>query len=355
MQTPETFVFILAGGSGERFWPLSRRELPKQLLCLFSEKTLLSETVDRVKPLTTNDRIFILTNIQQKSATLKALPDFRPEQLITEPAKRDTAPAAALATAIAYAHNPNAVVVLLPADQLIKNIQAFQKNIRDAAHFAANSESLITISIPPTFPSTGFGYLKLNNAAHQEKAQATLFHQVERFVEKPDLPTAKEYLASENYVWNAGMFVWRAKSFLREASRLAPELATFIEKYPLKNSAAYIETHFPTLPKISVDYAIMEKASSVMAAQSEFDWDDVGSWSSLAAHLPHDQNGNTVRGEAVLHDANNNIVVSNGRHIALCGVKDLVVVEVGDTVLVCHQDCVQDVKKLLPKLPEKLL
>jgi mannose-1-phosphate guanylyltransferase len=355
MQTPEVFVFILAGGSGERFWPLSRRETPKQLLRLFSEKTLLEETVERAKPLAPADRIFILTNIRQRDATLRALPGFAAAQLIAEPAKRDTAPAAALATAVAYAHNPDSVVVLLPADQLIKNAGAFQKNIRDAADFAANSDSLITIAIPPLYPATGFGYLKLRAAAHQSKARATIFHQVERFVEKPDPATARQYLAAEQYAWNAGMFVWRAESFRKEAARLAPKLAAFIEQFPAHDAAPYVSEHFPRLPKISVDYAIMEKASSVIAARSEFDWDDVGSWTALSAHLPRDANGNTVRGDAVLHDAGNNIVVSEGRHIALCGVSDLVVVEVGDTVLVCHKDRVQDLKQLLPGLPEKLL
>ena len=351
----DTFVFIMAGGSGERFWPLSRRETPKQLLRLFSEQTLLGETVERIKPLTASQRTFILTNTQQKAATLKALQDFPEQQLIAEPTKRDTAPAAALATAIAYAHNPEAVVVILPADQLIKNVAAFQKNIRDAVRYAANHNSLVTLAITPTHPSTGFGYLKLGAAASQEQAGSTIFHSVEKFVEKPDLETAKEYLAGGNFAWNAGMFIWRASVFQQEAQRLSPELAAFIEQFPAKDAQAYIDQNFSTLPKISVDYAIMEKAASVTAARAEFDWDDVGSWSSLAAHLPQDANGNTVRGDAVLHDARNNIVVSGGRHIALCGVSDLVVVEVGDTVLVCHKDQVQNVKKLLPHVPEKLL
>ncbi|MDR0532927.1 MAG: NTP transferase domain-containing protein [Verrucomicrobiales bacterium] len=355
--SPELFVFIMAGGSGERFWPLSRREIPKQLLCLFSDKPLLGETLERVKGLAAADHTFILTNHQQRHATLQALPDFPAQQLIAEPAKRDTAPAAALATAIAHAQNPNAVVILLPADHLIKNISAFRQNLLDAARQAAESENLVTIAIRPSHSSTAYGYLKLSPASHQAKANATIFHQVERFVEKPALATAKEYLASGQYAWNAGMFAWRASVFYKEAQSLAPELASFIEKFPAnrEDATAYITECFPSLPKISVDYAIMEKASSVIAAQSEFDWDDVGSWSSLATHLPQDANGNTVRGDAVLHEASNNIVVSGGRHIALCGVDNLVVVEVGDTVLVCHRDQVQNVKNLLPHLPEKLL
>ncbi|MDR2462732.1 MAG: mannose-1-phosphate guanylyltransferase, partial [Verrucomicrobiales bacterium] len=273
---PEVFVFILAGGSGERFWPLSRRELPKQLLRLFSEKTLLEETLNRVAPLAPADHVYILTNHQQRDATLRALPRFPAAQLIVEPAKRDTAPAAALATAIAYARNPKAVVVLLPVDQLIKNIAAFQKNIRDAARRAADSEDLLTVAIPPTYPATGFGYLKLSATAQQVADGDTIFHRVEHFVEKPDLAAATEYLASAQYAWNAGMFVWQAAAFHREASRSAPELAAFIHNFPADGQDNFIKTHFPALPKISIDYAIMEKAASVSAAQSDFDWDDVG-------------------------------------------------------------------------------
>ncbi|MDR1191452.1 MAG: NTP transferase domain-containing protein [Verrucomicrobiales bacterium] len=359
-QEPDTFVFILAGGSGERFWPLSRRATPKHLLRLLSEKTLLEETLDRAAPLTVGDHLFILVNHQQRAATLQALPRFPAAQLIAEPAKRDTAPAAALATAVAHARNPRAVVVLLPADHVIHHAAAFQQNLRDAARLAADGDALVTIAIPPARPATEFGYLRLGAdvARPALSGGGTRFRRVERFVEKPPAATAAEYLASGQYAWNGGIFAWRADVFLREAARSAPALAAFIEHFPADRDrqAACIEREFPTLPKISVDYAIMEQAASVIAAQSTFDWDDAGSWSALAAHLPPDAADNIIRGAAVLHDARRNIIVSaSGKPVALCGVNDLVVVETGDTVLVCHKDRAQEIKHLLPGLPNDLL
>ncbi|MDR1304930.1 MAG: NTP transferase domain-containing protein [Verrucomicrobiales bacterium] len=356
---PEIFVFILAGGSGERFWPLSRRARPKQLLRLFSAQTLLGEALERVKPLTVADRLFVLTNHQQRAATVSALPGFPAAQIIAEPAKRDTAPAAALATAIAHARNPRGVVMLLPADHLIKNRAALQKNLRDACRLAADSDALVTIAIPPAYPATGFGYLRLGAPVTvSARGRGTRFRRVEKFVEKPKLATARKYVADGRHAWNAGMFVWSAAAFAREAARSAPALAGFVKNYPADRgrAVAYVAKKFPALPKISVDYAIMEQAANVVAAQAEFDWDDIGSWSAWAARHPADARGNIVSGQAVLHDASDNIIASgSGRAIALCGVRDLVVVETADCVLVCQRSREQELKKLLAQAPESLL
>jgi mannose-1-phosphate guanylyltransferase len=351
---PDTYIFILAGGSGERFWPLSRKKKPKQLLSLFSEKTLLEESLERIKGLIPESKVFILTNCEQKQITLDALRTFPSEQLLAEPAKRDTAPAAALATALAYSQNPEAVVVLLPSDQLIKKTGAFQQNLQDALLIASLTDSIITLAIPPAYPATGFGYLELATP-FESSGLSTRFRHVSRFVEKPNISLAKEYLASGNYSWNAGMFVWKASTFLKEARRLCPELAGFVESFPRENSACYIEEKFPQLPKISIDYALMEKASSVLAAEADFDWDDVGCWTSLGDHLPKDSSGNVMPRTSSLLGAFNNIVHSDKKHVALCGVSDLVVVETDDALLICHRDSVQDIKKLLPQMPQDLL
>ena len=176
-----------------------------------------------------------------------------------------------------------------------------------------------------------------------------------RFVEKPDLATAETYLAGGNHAWNAGMFIWRTAAFLNEARRQVPALAKFVEDFPRGDPMAYLAGHFASLPKISVDYAIMENATAVATQLAEFDWDDVGSWTALPAHLPLDDQGNTPRGTVVTQDASNNIAISGGRVIALCGVQDLVVVETPDAVLVCHRDAVQNIKKLIPQLPPAVL
>lgn len=352
-QTPPLFPCIMAGGSGERFWPLSRATTPKHLLKLFSDRTLLEETADRLTQLAPVSQIFVLTNAAQLSATRQALPFIPPEQIVAEPAKRDTAPAAALATALAYRHDPRAIVALLPADHVIGKTDVFCRNLRDAARAAAASEALVTLSIHPTWPCTAFGYLELGEDL-APGAEGTPLRKVRRFVEKPDEATASSYIESGHYAWNAGMFLWRADAFLAEAERSQPELATFIRDFPAGDFGAYLAERFPTLPKISVDYAIMEKARHVISARAEFPWDDVGSWTAVRDHIPADKAGNCVRGTVFALDAENNIVFSRDRPIALCGVKDLVVVDAGDALLICHKDQDQNVKKLLSTLPENL-
>ncbi|MEM9399330.1 MAG: mannose-1-phosphate guanylyltransferase [Verrucomicrobiota bacterium] len=349
------FVFIMAGGSGERFWPLSRKKTPKHLLKLFSDKSLLQQTVLRLQGLAPIEQTFILINEAQRENTVKDLEGMLPaKQIICEPAKRDTAPAASLATAIARAQNPDATVVLLPADQLIKDIDTFQNNLRDGATVARECSALVTLGIQPTFASTGFGYLKAGDTLNSG-ASGTQFYKVSNFVEKPDAPTAQGYLDSGNYKWNAGMFIWQATSYLKVARNHQPELAAFIEGFPASDFTPYMQKHFEKLPKISVDYAIMEKAPEVIMALAGFDWDDVGSWSAVPNHLAKDSQDNTIHGMTVVRESSGNILYSTDRIIAVCGVENLVVVETDDAVLVCDRARVQEIKKLLPELPVDVL
>ena len=337
----------MAGGSGERFWPLSRSKTPKHLLRLLSDRTLIEMTARRLEGLIAWERVYVLTNAAQAAAVPAELP-FVPEgNIIAEPEKRDTAPACALATGLARARDPQAICALLPADAMIHNIPIFQKQLATAAQTAASRDALVVFAIPPTFPATGFGYLHLGD----EDGETC---RVLRFVEKPDLPTANAYLRSGQYAWNAGMFLWRSEVFQREVERLVPALGKFIEDFPAGDPSAYLAERFSALPKISVDYAVMEKASEVQAVRAKFDWDDVGSWTALPEHLGHDDDGNTLRGEVVQHESSNNVAVSSGRLIALCGVENLVVVETPDAILVCHRDAVQDIKKLQPLLPKSV-
>lgn len=347
------YVFILAGGSGERFWPLSRVQKPKHLLKLLTDKTLLEETFLRFQGLVPAERIFILTNAAQIEECRRALPSHPPEQFLAEPAKRDTAPAAALATALARSRDADAVCGLFPADASIGDPALFQKNLADAVEAASNEAALVTMGVPPSHAATGFGYLEVAPAADATMgSHGSAVRKVLRFVEKPDAPTAEHYTKSGNFLWNAGIFVWTTATFLHECERNAPELARFIQNFPGGDCAAYLGEHFPALPKTSVDYAIMEKARCVRCVPAEFSWDDVGTWTALPAHLGSDARGNTSRGPTAFVDSENNIVLSGGRTIALCGVRDLVIVETGDAVLVCHKDAVQNVKLLQPQLSE---
>jgi mannose-1-phosphate guanylyltransferase len=343
-----TYACIMAGGSGERFWPLSRIATPKHLVPLLSERTLLEETVRRVEQALPSDHIFILTNAAQIEACRALLPHLGGHQFVAEPAKRDTAPACALGTALARRLDPEAVVVFLPADALIKDAATFAEQLKQAAALAAREDTIVTFGIRPDHPSTRFGYLETDGPAKTPGA----FLQVKRFVEKPDAATVETYFQSGHHFWNAGIFLWKTATFLREAHRSRPELAQFVERFPAGNYEPFLAEEFPKLPKISVDYAIMEKAENVTVAEARFDWDDVGSWTAIPAHLPTDEKGNTVQGTAVFHDAQGNIVFSKKRVIALCGVENLIVVETDDAILVCHRDAAEQIKHLQPHLPD---
>jgi mannose-1-phosphate guanylyltransferase len=351
-ENPNAYVCIMAGGSGERFWPMSRQRTPKHLLKLFSDRTLVEDTVRRLDGVVPRANVFVLTNAAQLDGTRAALAGVIAEaNIIAEPAKRDTAAAAALATGLVRARNPRGVLALLPADALIKNVAALAGQLAAALARAATTDALLTFAIKPDHAATGFGYLEMGEPAGGG------FRQVKRFVEKPDAVTAARYVESGNYAWNAGMFFWSVAAFLAEAERHTPELAKFIREFPAGDPAAYLAEKFPTLvPKVSVDYAIMEKAAAVETMLAEFDWDDVGLWTALPPHLAKDADGNATRGAVVsVGGAAGNIAVSNGRVIALVGVKDLVVVETADAVLVCHKDALPEIKKLMSVLPKEVL
>jgi mannose-1-phosphate guanylyltransferase len=348
-----TYACIMAGGSGERFWPLSRIAAPKHLVPLLSRRTLLEETVRRVERALPASRIFVLTNAAQIGACRALLPQLAPHQFVAEPAKRDTAPACALGTALARRLDPEAVVIFLPADALIKDTATFAEQLKQAAALAAEQDTIVTFGIRPHHPSTRFGYLEAGAPLSTAKAEGR-FLRVEHFVEKPNADKAEAYLKAGNYFWNAGIFLWKTGTFLREARRCRPELARFVEGFPRENFDAFIEEEFPKLPKLSIDYAIMEKAERVAMAEAKFDWDDVGSWTALPAHLPTDEHGNTVRGSVAIHDARGNIVFSHKRVVALCGVENLIVVETEDAILVCHRDSAEQIKHLQPNLPDEV-
>jgi len=345
-------AFILAGGSGERFWPWSRTHLPKHLLRLFSEKTLLEETLERFTLALPHAKTRILTNHLQIPKIGELCPQIPPDRLVGEPAKRDTAPAAALATAIALAEGgPSQIVILAPADACIQPTEAFINDIRQLANTAAVHPGIHTLGIPPTYPATNFGYLELG-APVDEKTFA-----LNKFVEKPDQSHAQEFVNSGRFLWNAGIFAWQAGYFLKEAKRQQPALAHFIENFPSapQLQQKYIQDNFPTLPKISVDYAICENASALYTTKASFQWDDLGTWDALPKHLGTDADNNTTLGHCYLLDTTATITASQGRLIATLGVKDLVIIESPDAILVASRDKIHDLKKLVAKLPENIM
>jgi len=351
------YALILAGGSGERFWPLSRRARPKQLLRLVAEQTLLEQTVTRLEGLVPRERILILTNVDQEAAVRELLPDLPKENILAEPAKRDTAAAVALGAGWVAVHDHSATMIVLPADHVIQDTAAFQKTLGAAAAAAEETGALVTIGVKPTWACPGFGYIEEGEAVPlRSVGEETAVHRVIRFREKPNADLAESFLRKGNFRWNAGMFVWSVPSVLSEFNRHTPELASFISQ--LRAAGQFEKTlceRFSKLPKISFDYAIMEKADRVLVVEAGFDWDDVGSWRAVAKYFKNDEEGNAANCEITTLEATNNIIFNlDGTRIALLGVHNLIVVRTPDAVLICHRHQAEKIKNLLGKLPEEL-
>jgi len=351
------YALILAGGSGERFWPLSRKSKPKQLLALFSEKTLLEDTVDRLEGLVERENILILTNQDQVVGVRALFPDFPKENVVAEPAKRDTAAAIALGAGWVTMRDRGATMIVLPADHLIRDMAGFQKTLRTAAAAAEQSGELVTIGIKPTWACPGFGYIEQGEKfpLQGDKGGAEV-STVARFREKPDSALAETFLKQGNFRWNAGMFIWTVPSILSAFHRHTPELARFIEMlHESRDMTATLKEHFPHLPKVSIDYAVMEKAGRTLVVEAAFDWDDVGSWTAAAKYWKNDSNGNIGNAELTTQDSSDNIVYTNQKmHIALMGVKNLIVVQTGDALLIADRHEAEKIKNLVGKVPQGL-
>jgi mannose-1-phosphate guanylyltransferase len=352
------YALILAGGSGERFWPLSRKTRPKQLLKLISDRTLLEETVRRLDGLVPPERILILTNVEQEAAVRELLPDFPSANIVAEPAKRDTAAAVALGAGWVAARDHMATMVVLPADHVIKDTAAFQKTVLAAAFAAHETGALVTIGIKPTWPSPGFGYIEQGPIVQfrTSKDLGVAVHRAERFREKPNTELAEVFIRAGNFRWNAGMFVWAVSTVLSEFNRHAPELAQFIAQVSAPNQFEQaLRERFPELPKISFDYAIMEKADRVLVVEAAFDWDDVGGWQAVASYFENDEHKNAANCAVTSINATNNIVFGqDGTRVALLGVHNLIVVRTGDALLVCDRHDAEKIKQLVGKLPPEL-
>src|SRR5437764_2661133 len=351
------YALILAGGSGERFWPLSRRTRPKQLLRLVSPQPLLEQAVKRLEGLVAPERLLILTNVDQEAAVRELLPQMPNENIVAEPAKRDTAAAVALGVGWVAARDHSATMIVLPADHIINDTVAFQKTLTVAAAAAEESGALVTIGIKPTWACPGYGYIEQGAAVKlRSVGSEASVHRVIRFREKPNADLAESFLRKGNFRWNAGMFVWTVPSVLSEFNRHTPELANFISQLCVPdNFAKTLRERFRDLPRISFDYAIMEKADRVLVVEAGFDWDDVGSWRAVSKYFKNDAEGNAANCEITALESSNNIVFNpEGARIALLGVHNLIVVRTPDAILICHRHQAEKIKNLLGHVLKEL-
>ncbi|MBI3985701.1 MAG: mannose-1-phosphate guanylyltransferase [Lentisphaerae bacterium] len=349
------YAIILSGGKGERFWPMSTSRRPKQFLRLVGGEPLLVSAVKRLAPWIPPERTFIVTRRDLVGATCRMLPSFPPSRVIGEPCGRDTAAAIALGAALVAREDPRAAFCVLTADHAIGEPGLFRRTLREAFTVAEMEDVLVTIGIKPAFPATGFGYIEAGAPfPHRGRRR---FYAARRFVEKPDIGTAKTCFRKGSYYWNSGMFVWSVSAIRRAFERHRPALAELMRRLESAPSAvrmlAIAKILYPKLEKISIDYAVMEKADNVVMAPGAFSWDDVGAWPALENHCPRDAGSNVVVGKAEALDATGNILVSEDGLIAVLGVHDLVVVRTRHATLVCPRNRAQDVKKLVEFLRSK--
>lgn len=348
------YPVILSGGSGTRLWPLSRAALPKQFLPLVSEKTMFQETLGRLQGLSNMASPIVVCNNEHRflaAEQLRAI-DVAPLELILEPFGRNTAPAVAAAAFAAQSKDTDATLLILPADHLIQDVSGFHRAIQSALTLA-QQDKLVTFGITPNEPATGFGYIE-RGAALRAADQA---YAVARFVEKPDLKTAQTFLASGNFFWNSGMFVFKASTYLAELQQHRPDIYTAAQlAWQLSHRdldfCRLDEAAFAECPSDSIDYAVMEYTQSAAMVTVDIDWSDIGSWSSLADASPHDARGNALRGDVYAAETDNCYIRSESRLVAAIGVKDLVIVETADAVLVIHKDAAQDVKHTVEYLKQ---
>jgi len=341
----------MAGGSGTRFWPASRKHLPKQFLPIAGELPMLTATAKRLEGLVDLDHVLVVCGKQHVELVKQCVPDLPPENLLAEPMGRNTAPCVAWAAYELQRRDPSAVQIVLPADHAIEPDDAFRRSLQAAAIEAEESSALLTLGIRPTYPATGYGYIEAGELIHEVEGHAV--HAVERFVEKPDRWRAQEFVDSHTFFWNGGIFVWRTDAIVEAFEKHLPEVA---QKLAGATTPAKIEEVYPTLPAQAVDVAILERVAEeerVRMVPIDYRWSDVGSWDALSDVHPLDDAKNCVSGgtKLVTEDAKNCIVWGeDGSLTALVGVEDLIVVRAGNATLVCPRDRAEDVRKIVAQL-----
>jgi len=345
-------ALIMAGGKGERFWPRSRVTLPKQFLSLTDDgKTMIQLTVERIRPLVELEDVYIATNKNYKELVKQQLPGLPEENILCEPVGRNTAPCIGLGAVHVAKKYDDAVMIVLPSDHLIKHNDIFAETFINACALAEEGENLVTVGITPNYPETGYGYIKYDSAAKNGES-----YLVQRFVEKPDLETAKSYLADGSYLWNSGMFVWRVSTILDCFKKYMPSthdgLLKIKEAVGTPQEDTVLEKEFPNLESQSVDYGIMEKAENIYTLAGNFGWDDVGSWLAVGRIKQNDENGNVVNGNVVTVNTKNCVIEGADKLIATVGLRDVVVVDTKDATLITTKENAGEIKQVLAKLRE---
>lgn len=345
------YAIVMAGGVGSRFWPVSTAEFPKQFHDMLGcGETLIQKTFSRLARLIPSENILILTNESYNDLVLEQLPMVHPNQILLEPAMRNTAPCILYATLKIQKLNPNALVVVAPSDHWIEDEKSFGEDLQTAFDFCEKENALMTLGIQPTFPNTGFGYIEF------DKEDTNQIKKVKQFREKPDYITAKRFLDSGNFLWNGGIFIWSIQSVLKAFERFQPQLlALFSEGVPTYNTEfenEFISQNYPLAQNISIDYAVMEDAENVYVLPARFDWNDLGTWGSLHEKLPKDSNENAVvNSKVILENASNNIIRSDGKKMIIVdGLSDYIIVDHDDVLLIYPKSKEQDIKALIEKV-----
>lgn len=344
---------IMAGGKGERFWPRSRKSLPKQFLSLTDDgKTMIQLTVERLKNLVSIEDVYIVTNKDYKKLVLDQIKDIPEENILLEPKAKNTAPCIGLAAMHVKKKYEDAVMLVLPSDHLIKYNEIYIDTLKEAIEVAKEDDNLITIGITPSYPETGYGYI--NFGRDEGDIKRNNVYRVKRFVEKPDLDTAKEYLSSGRYLWNSGMFVWKASSILLNMRELLPQMYKGLEEIynsiGTENESIVLEEEFNNFQSVSIDYGIMERANNIYTIPGSFGWDDVGSWLALERINKTNDDGNVIKGNVITINSKNSIIQAQDKLIATIGMKDLIVVDTDDALLIANKDSTQEVKKVIENL-----
>ncbi len=352
MPNPHHYGLILAGGRGTRFWPRSRRRSAKQVLNIAGERSLIQNTVERLRPVIPPERLWVLTNGHLREEIVRQLPEIPSRQILAEPAQRNTAPAIGLAAHILESIDPDAVMGVFPADHIIAREARFRQLVRGAFRSAERGQ-MVVLGILPRWPETGYGYIEFPKGTRSGAKPVA----IRRFKEKPDLRTARRYLAAGNFFWNAGMFFWRTSVLLAELRRNLPRTASLLASLPAFTDSGFpsqLGEAFPLSENISIDFAVMEKAANVVGiACPEIGWNDAGSWNAVYELLPHDTDGNVLRGETVCQGSNANYVDCGGKMVALVGVSNLIVIDTPDALLIADRGAAQQVGDIVKILEER--
>ena len=345
---------VMAGGSGTRFWPKSRRNRPKQLLNLYGDATMLQQTVARIAPMVAPEHILIITGADQAEAVRAQLTDLPPGNVVAEPCPRDTAPCVGLAAAIVVKKDPDGTMIVMPADHVIRPAETFLKTVRAALQVIdADPSAFVTFGIKPTHAETGYGYIERGESLGTPEGIA--LNRVSQFREKPDKATAEQFLADPRFAWNSGIFLWRARAILDALKKEKPAIAAALERIGqalgTPSEAQVIAHEFPLMEKVPIDKAVMEKAANVRVLEVVYEWNDVGDWRALTALVAPDSQGNTLQGPVLAADTTNSIIVSDeGRLIATLGLDDVVIVQSAGATLVARRDQLDKLKALVESL-----